>query len=247
MLTGVADKANSWSTSGIYQQLNASWRGDVLPFCGTAIANRFPFSPESRQDASLDDVIKLFGPSGLIESFVKGPLAPYVDTTRTRWREAQNIGLSQGALDKLAYARQIGMSLFSSGGTPKMGFTLTPVTLDQGSANIALDLDGQELRYAHGPTHAYPFAWPGPGGTNIVRVSFAPMNGDQPITVSEEGTWSLFRLFHGSQMRTTEQPDVFELTFSGGGHSAKFTLHAGSVANPFDLRLMNGFSCPDHL
>jgi type VI secretion system protein ImpL len=45
-------------------------------------------------------------------------------------------------------------------------------------------------------------------------------------------------------LQPTDQPDLFHLTLSAGGHWARFELHAGSVYNPFDLALLGGFRCP---
>jgi len=244
MLGGIAATTDAVSVAGVRQQINASWQGDVLPFCRSAITDRFPFSRNSTTDADMEDVVRVFGPTGLIQSFIKQQLQPYVDTSRQPWRPVQTIGLSSAALSELARAQRIGMSLFGGGATPKAAFTLTPLSLDPGSASVALDLDGQSLYYDHGPVRPKSFTWPGPGGTNVVRLSFAPIGGGAPLMMSDEGPWSLFRLIHTAQFKPTGQPDVFNIAFSLQGHAASFRLQAASVENPFDLRLMEGFDCP---
>jgi type VI secretion system protein ImpL len=247
VVTGLAERTDAISVQGVRQELDRAWRSEVLPFCQQAIGGRYPFNEGSSVDASLDDLLSLFGASGTIETFVKGPLAPYVDTTRQPWRDVQSIGLSAGALAQLARARLIGKALFPAG-TPKAGFTLTPINLDAGSLTVSLDLDGQSLTYAHGPVRPSGFTWPGPAGTNMVRVSFTPAGGGEPSVIEqEEGPWSLIRLLHSGQFESLGQSDLFDVVLTSGGHSASFQLHAGSVANPFDLRLMEGFRCPEGL
>lgn len=246
MLAGVAQKAGAISATGIRQQLNAVWQADVAPFCAQALNGRFPFTPSSDSDAALDDVQRLFATGGLIDGFVTERLATLVDTSRRPWRPNPGIGLASGSLAQLERARRIGRSLFG-GGTFRATFTLTPLDLDGGSASVTLDLDGQTLRYDHGPLQPKGFVWPGPAGTGIVRVSFAPLDGGPPVIASAEGPWSLFRLLQRSQLASGGQPDLFEVTLAAGGHSARFRLQAGSVDNPFDLSLLGGFACPTSL
>jgi type VI secretion system protein ImpL len=247
MLDGVQRTASSISRSGARQQLNAVWTTDVLPFCQTAIADRYPFSPSSPADATIDDVTRVFGPSGLIESFIKGQLGNFVDTSRRPWRDSQNIGLSAASLESLARAHRISAALFAAGGGPKATFSVQPVSLDNDSASAVLSVDGQELRYAHGPPQPVAFTWPGPAGTNTVRLSFVPFGGGAPVTSSTEGPWALFRLLHQRSFQPTAQPDVFEAEVGAGGHSMRLRLRANSVENPFDMRLLSGFACPEGL
>lgn len=246
MLGGVASKAGAMGASGVRQQLNSVWQADVLPFCRTALGGRFPFARASGTDASLEDVQRLFAAGGLIDGFVRDRLTPVVDMTRRPWRDAQGVGLNSGALAQLERAKRIGSSLFG-GGQLKATFSLTPLELDAGSASVTLDVDGQELRYDHGPAQPRSFVWPGPGGTGVVRLSFAPVGGGPPSTTAQEGSWSLFRLLQQGQLRGAGQPDLFEIRFVSGERSARFRLKAGSVDNPFDLALLAGFACPEGL
>jgi len=246
MLAGVAQKADAFREGGIRRQVNAVWQAEVAPFCSQALSGRFPFAQSSAVDASLDDVQRLFAGGGLIDGFVSGQLATLVDTSRRPWRPVPGVGLASASLAQLERARRIGRSLFG-GGTFRATFSLTPLELDGGSASVNLDLDGQGLRYDHGPSQPKAFVWPGPAGTGVVRVSFAPLGGGPPAIVSEEGPWSLFRLLQRSQLTPGGQPDLFEVTLGAGGHSARFRLKAGSVDNPFDLSLLGGFACPASL
>jgi type VI secretion system protein ImpL len=246
MLGGIAETASALGASGVREQLNGVWRSEVLPFCRQALGGRFPFARAGTADASLEDVQRLFAGGGLIAGFVDGRLAPYLDTTRRPWGDRQGLGLSPAALVQLERAKRIGASLFGAG-VFKAGFSLTPLELDAGSASVTLDVDGQELRYDHGPAQPKSFVWPGPGGTGLVRLSFAAVGGGTPATIVREGAWSLFRLLHEAEFRRTGQPDLFEVALAAGGHRARFRLRAGSVDNPFDLTLLAGFACPETL
>jgi type VI secretion system protein ImpL len=247
MLDGVQRKATDMGRSGVRQQMNAVWLSDVLPFCQTAISDRFPFVPTSSTDAAMDDVVRLFGTSGLIESFIKGQLTNFVDTTRRPWRDSQNIGLSSDTLEQLSRAHRITMALFAAGASPKATFSVSPLSLDNDSASVALNVDGQEVRYAHGPPQWTTLTWPGLAGTNTVRVNFVPFGGGPPVTDVSEGPWALFRMLHKRNFQATGQPDVFETEVGAGTHNMRLRLRAASVENPFDLRLLSGFTCPGGL
>jgi type VI secretion system protein ImpL len=247
MLAGIAQTVGGATTGALREQINAAWQSEVLPFCRLALGGRFPFARGSAIDASLEDTARLFAPGGLIDGFLKGHLAAHVDTTRRPWQPLQGVALATPSLAALDRAKRIGSALFPAGPQPRVAFSLTPLDLDAAAASANLDLDGQELRYDHGPAQPKSFLWPGPGGTGIVRLSFAPLDGGPPVTVVKEGAWSLFRLIHEGEVRGLGQPDLFELALRAGRHRVRFRLKAGSVENPFDLGLLAGFACPEAL
>ncbi|MDW8370739.1 MAG: type VI secretion system membrane subunit TssM [Geminicoccaceae bacterium] len=247
MLAGLARTVGGATTGALRERINAVWQAEVLPFCRLALGGRFPFARTSPIDASLEDTARLFAPGGLIDGFVRTHLAAHVDTTRRPWQPLQGVALAQAPLAALERAKRIGGALFPAGPQPKVAFSLTPLELDAAAASVSLDLDGQELRYDHGPAQPRAMLWPGPGGSGIVRLSFAPLDGGPPATVIKEGAWSLFRLMQEGELKGLGQPDLFELALRAGRHRARFRLKAGSVENPFDLGLFAGFACPEGL
>jgi type VI secretion system protein ImpL len=48
-------------------------------------------------------------------------------------------------------------------------------------------------------------------------------------------------------MQSTGQEELFRVTFSLSGMSARFDLQAASVRNPFQLDALRGFRCPERL
>ena len=247
MVASLAGKAETLAAGGARRQINAVWRTGILPFCQSALTGRYPFAGASAVDASLDDVTRLFAPGQMIDGFITGQLGPYVDMTRQPWRDSQSIGLSPGALGALARAKRIKDSLFPSG-TFKIRFSLTPQALDSDSDAVVLDLDGQELQYRHDALVPTTFTWPGPGGTNTVRLTFVPdPSKGPPATLTLEGPWSLFRLLQQGSITSDGQPDRFVLTLRHAGHQATFKLQAFSVDNAFNPNLLIGFSCPEGL
>ena len=64
------------------------------------------------------------------------------------------------------------------------------------------------------------------------------------ILTSETGAWAWLRLVRKGQLSATTQSDLFNLRLGLSGFSASFELRAGSVDNPFDLKMFGNFKCP---
>ena len=62
--------ASGLTQRAVTSELNAIWRADVLPFCQSALNNRYPFDPQSAVDVNVRDFARLFGPGGMIDAFI---------------------------------------------------------------------------------------------------------------------------------------------------------------------------------
>ena len=109
---------------------------------------------------------------------------------------------------------------------------------------MTLNVDGQTLSYFNAAARPTPMTWPGSDGTNMITLSFAPVNGTAELITSETGSWAILRLVRKGRLSPTALPEAFDLRLSAGGFSANFNLRANSVENPFDLKMFAGFSCP---
>jgi type VI secretion system protein ImpL len=219
----------------------------VMPFCRQALDGRFPFDLGAAADVSLGDMARLFAAGGLFDQFAEQQLAPFVDMAKRPWQWLQPIGSGSGALVPFELARRLRDGLFAGGAVARAGFTLEPAGLDAGSGKVVLDLDGQQVTYAHGPIQPTHFDWPGPGGSRMVRLTFVPVGGGTPSIVTKEGPWAWFRLLHEASLTSQGQSDRFGVTFAVGTRSAAFDLLADSVDNPFSLELFQQFRCPGGL
>ncbi|MGI9418971.1 MAG: type VI secretion system membrane subunit TssM [Geminicoccaceae bacterium] len=246
-LGGIAQTAATGAADTTRIQLNAFWQSDVLPICQQALSGRFPFSRASGQDVNIDDFIRLFSPGGAIDAFFNTHLRARVDTTRRPWRwrevDGQSLGISNGVLSQFERAARIREGLFAAGTTPRASFELRPSSLDARASQVRLEIDGQSVEYSHGPPVPMRLTWPGPAGQNLASLTFSPLGGT-PITLTREGAWSWFRLLSEARFERTGAADRFSVTFAHAGFTAGFDLTAGSIANPFDLSLFEGFRCP---
>jgi type VI secretion system protein ImpL len=243
-VAGIAGDTIAVTRDAVIAQLNARWRADVLPFCDSAISGRYPFDQSSGIDVNVRDFSRLFGPGGLMDTFINEHLVQYIDTTERPWQWRADFGLNAELLAPFEKARSIRDALFPGGAGPVIAFTLEATDLSANAARVTLNVDGQTLSYFNAATRPVPMTWPGDDGTNMITLTFAPVDGSAELITSETGSWAFLRLLRKGRLSPTSLPEVFNLRLAAGGYSAGFELRANSVENPFDLTMFSGFSCP---
>jgi len=244
-ITGIAGDTVALTREAVLLQLNARWRADVLPFCTAATTGRYPFDQQSRIDVTIADFARLFGHGGLIDNFTNDNLLTYVDTTTRPWQWRADFNLPADSLAAFENARSIRDGLFPGGAGPVMAFTLEPKDLSPNASRVILNVDGQVLTYFNSATRPEPMTWPGPDGTNLISLTFSPVDGSGEIISSETGAWAWLRMIRSGQLGRTQLPELFNLTLAKGPFRAQFELRANSVDNPFDLSMFGDFVCPD--
>jgi type VI secretion system protein ImpL len=117
-----------------------------------------------------------------------------------------------------------------------------PLELDPGITQYALDIDGQALRYAHGPQVPAAVRWPGARGSNLVTLQVSTRDGVD--SVQTEGAWALQRLFDHARIAPGAAPETFVASFDFNGRKLALRVSANSSVNPFQLPEMDAFACP---
>jgi type VI secretion system protein ImpL len=219
---------------------------EVGSFCRQAIAGRYPLVRSARSEVTPDDLARMFAPgSGMMDSFFRDNLASKVDTTNASWRftpgiDGKTLPGGEALLRPFQQAQSIRDAFFANGATtPGFRVTLRTVKMDNDILNLTLDVDGQILRYSHGPQAVQMVSWPGPGGTSQVRMQLGLTNGTTSTLVTS-GPWALNRFFDRARV-TAAGGLTREATFSVEGHQVTLSFTPGSIRNPFQLP---GFSCP---
>ncbi len=243
------------SNSG--QKLSSAAKGKLSEMVKTAVASpckmalngRYPIDKSSPKDVLLADFAKVFAPNGQLDQFFQTQLKPFIDTSRPQWTELTSnkpLGLSQAAIHQFQVAAQIRDSFFSQGTLPQLQFELKPQSLDASVGTFRLQLEGQEAVYRHGPEQITTMKWPGPNPGQGVRIVFETLENKQ-ASLSKEGAWALFRLLDEADIVPTASPEVFNLSFQLQGMTARYQLRAASVNNPFNLKELQSFRCPESL
>ena len=157
------------------------------------------------------------------------------------------MGTDVGTLKQFERAAAIRDTFFRAGGNvPALRLDFKPVEMDATITQFILDVDGQLVKYAHGPQIPNTVQWPGPRGSSQVRITLSPVTTTDSGAVAE-GPWALFRLFDRMQLAGAGAPERFNVTFNVGGRKATFNVTTSSVQNPFRLRELSEFACPGGL
>jgi type VI secretion system protein ImpL len=249
MLDNLSATSAHVSQTLVRENLGREVKSAVGEFCQQAVAGRYPLDRSAARDATQADFALLFGPGGKIDSLMQQRLAPYVDTTTRPWRfrpvEGTPLGTDTGTLPQFQRAQAIKETFFPNGNVPSLKLEFKPIEMDASMQQFILDVDGQVVRYAHGPQIPTSVSWPGPRGSQEVHVEVTPQVGTSGMTFS--GPWALFRLFDRVAIEPAGTPERFRATFDVDGRKATFEVTASSVRNPFRLRELGEFSCPQGL
>jgi type VI secretion system protein ImpL len=211
--------------------------------CIQLVAGNFPFDRRAMRDAPFEDFARLFAPQGGFDGAFKQLLATRVDTSsgdNWRWLGSGSEPPAQ-ELERFRAAARIRDVFFVQGGAhPGLRLTFRPVDMDEDIDRFQLEIDGQTVRYAHGPPEPTTIDWPGARGTARIEVSPAG-NGPMP---AYSGPWALFRLLDHAAVRDAGTAGHFQVIFDVGGRHATFDVSTDSGANPFRLRELERFECP---
>ncbi|MHC6223455.1 type VI secretion system membrane subunit TssM [Pseudomonas sp. X10] len=252
LVSSVVGSTNSIVMGGVRNQLNAAWVSEVLNVYRQSLSGRYPLAPGSSRDATLDDFGQFFGVGGVMDSYFRKYLQPYVNTSTTPWSwqpgAAQKLGIGSGVLHTFQRAAAIRDAFFRSGGLqPAVRFELKPVAMDASITQFLLDLDGQQVSYDHGPSRPVAMQWPNPNSIGVVRLSVMPPTASGRSGLTLEGPWAWFRLLDQSDLVAGNSPDRFNLRLRVDGASVSYELRANSAFNPFRSRVLAGFSLPERL
>ena len=123
-------------------------------------------------------------------------------------------------------------------------FQITPEALDPKAQQVILEIDGQQVKFAHSDGTPRPFAIRWPGAVGAVRLTFAPTKPGSESGIQTTGSWAWFRMLDAAEVRNTNAPDRKRVIFNIGGRIAIFQMQTGSSLNPFALKALGAFSCP---
>ncbi len=247
VVTKIATGAAAAVRVGLNGTLASRYQANVVQEC-RELVTKYPFNRESPEDVPLEDFARVFGPGGVFDAFFKTELSELVDTAQQpwAWRRDDSGNAVGGALplSRFEQARRLRDTFFRAGSPgPLVPFTLTPVDLDQALRNVALDVHGKSVEYAHGLPRTIAVVWPGerPGGPATVTLN--ELSGVSE-SLTRAGPWAWWRLLDASRLDQEPGSDVrYLLDLGQGGRKAQFTLEAASVRNPFGRSILREFRC----
>jgi len=247
LLATLADTGNTLVARQVRTARSAQMTGTVTRICRDTIEGRYPFRAGATREVASEDFARLFGPGGVMDGYFQRELVSLVNTSTSPWRlipGAQGGHRDSGALAQFERAAVIKDVFFRSGDGPAVTIAIAPLDMDGSITRMQLDIDGQMVRYGHGPRVSHTVRWPGTRGSRQVRLSLEPVLEGGTNSLLLEGPWALHRLFDKATITPGHSPERFQATVDIGGRKARFEVVAGSVKNPFALKEMREFACP---
>jgi type VI secretion system protein ImpL len=249
-IKGIAEDADNLNKGRIRAYLNDLWMAEVLPFCRQALNDRYPLAEGSEIDITLADFGQFFGPGGIMDTFFQKNLQMLVDLSRNPWRWNDKAGdMSAESLAVFQQAAQIKRAFFTAGPEPILNFELKPINMDAEADQSLLDVGGQEILYRFGPAQPTAMKWPSPDNNVQVRLDFQPPPADGASGFTLEGPWAWLRALDlpATRVIRTRRPEIYHITFGVGSYYVTYELRAMSAFNPFNLKELHKFKCPDRL
>ncbi len=149
------------------------------------------------------------------------------------------------APDFFAQVGQIREAYFKEPGAKRMAWKLdlSVQSMDATVTELLIDVDGQSLRYAHGPVQALAVQWPGPRGGTMAEISAQPRIKADTSVISVRGPWALLHLMERGRIVTGASSGRVAVEFLFDNRRAVLEVGSGGV-NPLSSPLLKSFNCP---
>lgn len=223
------------------------WAATARPVCRAIIDKAFPFDLKGARAVTLAEFAQLFSPNGIIASFRRTQLGDLIDTGARPWRwrdgRIQPLDRPDPTLAMFERADAITAAFFAEGDHPQVRFTLETVRLDPKVESLQFDVGGASLRYAHGPEVPFIAQWPPSNADAPATLSLRPEVDGKLNSLVGEGPWGLFRLL--AQGRSSPSGEGLLFAFDIGGRRASLKITVPTLKNPFDMRQLTAFRCPE--
>ena len=231
--------------------IETHWQADVMTFYNAELANRFPFTLEATQEASLVQFSNFLGTQGILATFFQTYLQPFADNSNKiwAWKKVHNeaIPFTDLALGQIQHAAHIQHAFFpGSTNQPLIQFTLQPAALSVNTKSLQLNVEGQVVQYNRSlPPTAQALTWP---GTNNIHATILNLLADNNVALNENSNseWGWFRLVAKSTQKIVN-PKELVLNLELNGHKATVLLFSTGRINPFLPSNLQNFRLPAQL
>ncbi|MGA3212480.1 MAG: ImcF-related family protein [Terriglobales bacterium] len=198
------------------------------------LANKFPFNPQSKIDATLPEMMAFFQPgSGAVWAFYQQNQAVFMrQGTEVTINPASGVkGASPRLLAFLGHALSFSDAVFGNSPTPNLRFILKghPV---EGIGTLTFDMNGQDLTGAGVPKD---FIWTG-GEMSQIRVTEKPGGGGYQF-LAFSGTWAPFKFFAAAEKWTQSGGSTYTLDWTPKTGDQPMSFNGKPVTISYDLEM----------
>lgn len=230
------------------RELNRHWAAQVYAPFHRSLAAKYPFSPDSRIEATPAEIAQVFGADGAIAKFVESSLGGLVirrgDALAPRTWGDMGIRLNPDFAAGLArYVAPPGNASAAAqgGGGNQTTFEIQPIPAPA-FTEFTLEIDGQSLRYRNGAQDWARFVWPHAQGVPGARIAAVGLDGRSVEIVSYPGKFGLERLIDTAR-RKRLSADTHTLTWGDARQavSVNFRLISSAQVSGSDGTQAQGY------
>ncbi|MEW6761862.1 MAG: type VI secretion system membrane subunit TssM [Pseudomonadota bacterium] len=221
-------------------EINKVWAAQVVQPFRQNLAPKYPFSVESRLEASNQEIGEIFGPAGAIAKFFDTTIGPLVvrrgDVLAAKtWADigihlAPTVVASFPGWIAPLSANGVANVAAVSGGEEQTMFDLQALSA-VGATEFTIEIDGQALRWRGQAQPWVHMAWPTNFGTPGARITAITPQGRSVTLLNEPGRTGLKSMVEASS-RKKKDGGVFELTWSNEGVSVSANLKVIGTRKP---------------
>lgn len=212
-------------------EINKTWQAQVVEPFQKTLADKYPFAPGSKIEATGAEIGQVFGPEGAVAKFVNTSMGPLVvrrgDVLSPRTWADIGITLAPQAVQSfpgwVAPLSANGVASSTSSG-PQTVFQLLAAPAP-GTTEYTIEIDGQQLRYRNTPPVWTNMVHPGPQGTSGAKITAVTFDGRTVELFNEPGQFGLKRMIEAAAKKKKD----------GGIHELRWS--AGSVTVAVDLKI----------
>jgi type VI secretion system protein ImpL len=205
-------------------EIDKVWAAQVLTPFRQNLVTKYPFSPESRLEASNAEIGQVFGPQGAVAKFFDTTIGPLVvrrgDALSARTWANMGINLAPPVLGSfpgwVAPLSEGGVAnaAASSGSEAQTMFDLQAVS-SLGATEFTIEIDGQALRWRGQPQPWVHMVWPNARGLPGTRITAITPQGNTVVLLNEPGQGGLRKMVETAR-RNRRDNGVFELSWVNG-------------------------------
>ncbi|MEP4196433.1 MAG: type VI secretion system membrane subunit TssM [Aliishimia sp.] len=250
-LAALVDEAESdfrkGATDANLTTMNRALTNQITFFCQETIVSSFPFARSSRS-LSLDNFAKFFGPGGDMDRFFAEYLQPYVQRTPEGLSfdpDSPLAGrLSTGTLRQFERAERIRQAFFAGGRSPQVEITVAHVDSNSKIDSARLIINDMEIPSVKGDLPK-TIVWPGPGKATVLEIEPKQRNRENTFQV-RGSAWTIIQFLNAATSRT-QRGDTLRATYTIGGRGITYDFTINAITNPFTMRELADFQCPQSL
>ena len=201
-------------------EVNKTWSAQVYEPFQRSLANKYPFAPGARIEASHLEIGQFFGPEGLVAKFVTTAMGPLVvrrgDVLAPRTWADMGISLSPQMVARFpGWIAPLGAGgAAATSGAAQTVFQILPSPAP-GTLEYTVEIDGQQLRYRNTPAQWTNMVHPGPQGGLGAKITAITFDGRTVELFNEPGQFGLKRMIDAAAKKRKDA-GVFELRWARG-------------------------------